>query len=214
MGVLTGIIGIMSARVHYEVAIGGRKYRAVKIGSLSWLAENLDYEWVGLGVGQEPSDTWQRANYYNDDADTYGIDGTRKCGLLYNWLAVQYLEQDKAMLLPEGWRVPTRADWLALERAIGASEFMSSVKAADDYASPGFPSEWNGTDTKRLAILPAGSRVGSSGYYTQVGNEARFWTITENSSARAYAPYLKKTSYSLDNYTDKNNQFSLRLCKG
>lgn len=66
--------------VDTTATIGGRVYRTVTIGGVTWLAENLDYKFSGCGIGGSGTPSTPNAWYYNNDEATYGIDGTRKCG--------------------------------------------------------------------------------------------------------------------------------------
>ncbi|NQU67474.1 MAG: fibrobacter succinogenes major paralogous domain-containing protein [Candidatus Marinimicrobia bacterium] len=93
--------------------IDGNVYETVTIGAQIWLAENLkvthyrngdpiptgysDSEWSDLSTGAF-------AIYHDDPAneDTYGN--------LYNWYAVD----DSRGVCPEGWHVPTDAEWTVL----------------------------------------------------------------------------------------------------
>ena len=81
--------------------IGGRVYNTVIIGGKEWMAENLDFKFSGLAIGQGSSSSEPRANYYSNNESTYGVNGN-KYGLLYNWIAVKYLEDHKSELIP-GW---------------------------------------------------------------------------------------------------------------
>lgn len=94
---------VKNARPQDYVIIGGKSYRTVKIGSQTWLAENLEYldENIVLGNG-DVSSTVAQANWYNNDQST-------SYGLLYNYTAVKYIEDNKATICP-GWHVPTEAE--------------------------------------------------------------------------------------------------------
>ena len=99
--------------------IGGRVYNTVIIGGKEWMAENLDFKFSGLAIGKGSSSSEPRANYYSNNESTYGANGN-KYGLLYNWIAVKYLEDHKSELIP-GWHVPTTTEWDALATAVGGS---------------------------------------------------------------------------------------------
>jgi uncharacterized protein (TIGR02145 family) len=139
------------------VKIGGRKYPYVQIGNQLWLAENLDYKFDGCGIGGSETPSTPHAWYYNNDEATYGIDGTYKCGLLYNWYAVDYLEQNKATLLPTGWHVATKDEWDTLIAFAGGTSLAGTkLKATNNSITSNWPANWNGTDDYGLKILPAG----------------------------------------------------------
>lgn len=184
--------------------IGGRVYRTVTIGGVTWLAENLDYKFSGCGIGGSDSPSTPNAWYYNNDEATYGIDGTRKCGLLYNWYAVKLLNDNRADLIP-GWHVSTTAEWDALANAVGGSRIAGTrLKAANvDWAT-----SWGGTDDYGFGILPAGGRHDS---FISVGSSSSFWTSSEKSSTHSYSKYFN-TGSSMTSYESyKTNGYSVRL---
>lgn len=190
--------------------IGGRIYRTVTIGAQTWLAENLDFKFSGCNIGGSGMPSTPNAWYYNNDEATYGIDGTRKCGLLYNWHAVKHLNDNRSTLCP-GWHVPTKDEWTALAEAVGgASTAGIKLKALDNSATSGFPSGWCGTDDYGFGVLPAGHYQGS---FYNVNSYAFFWTITEQGGS-AYNNYFD-TGASMRQYTGNENDFgfSVRLVK-
>ena len=191
--------------VDTTTTIGGRVYRTVTISGVTWLAENLDYKFSGCGIGGGGTPTTPNAWYYNNDEATYGIDGTRKCGLLYNWYACKLLNDNRSELIP-GWHVPTDDEWTALANAVGGTGVAGTrLKAANvDWVS-----SWGGTDDYGFAVLPAGYYLGS---FYNVGSYAFFWSVTESGSS-AYYRYFD-TGASMYQVTD-NKYFggSVRLVK-
>ena len=179
--------------------IGGRTYRTVVIGGKEWLAENLDFKFSGLAFGQsETSSSEPRGNYYKNNSSSYG-----KYGILYNWIAVKYLEDNKSSLIP-GWHVPTTAEWDALAKAVGASVAGTKLKSTTDWSSGA------GTDDYGFSALPAGYYSGSF-YY--LGSRAYFWTATEFNSSNAYRrSFNTGASMGSDSY-GKSSQCSVRLVK-
>jgi uncharacterized protein (TIGR02145 family) len=161
--------------VDTTVTIGGRVYRTVTIGGATWLAENLDYKFSGCGIGGWDTPSTHNAWYYNNDEATYGIDGTRKCGLLYNWYAVKLLNDNRSELIP-GWHVPTNDEWTALANAVGGTGVAGTRLKA---ANVSWATSWGGTDDYGFGVLPAGNYNGNFGY---VGSYAGFWAITESGS--------------------------------
>lgn len=185
--------------------IGGRVYRTVTINGVTWLAENLDYKFSGCGIGGSGSPSTPNAWYYNNDEATYGIDGTRKCGLLYNWHAVKLLNDNRSELIP-GWHVPTNDEWTALANAVGGTSVAGTrLKAANiDWAT-----SWGGTDDYGFEALPAGRYSGSFAY---LGGRAYFHTSIQYDSNNAY--FVDLTSNSLGIYAEaKNFGMSVRLVK-
>jgi uncharacterized protein (TIGR02145 family) len=197
--------------VDTTVTIGGRVYRTVTIGGATWLAENLDYKFSGCGIGVSDNPSTPNAWYYNNDETTYGIDGARKCGLLYNWHAVKLLNDDRNNLIP-GWHVSTSAEWDALANAVGGTGVAGTrLKAIDGAADGSWPTGWNGTDDYGFRVLPAGYRY--SGSFNNLGIYAYFWTASEYSSTYVYYRYFSTGASMYSDYNHKATAYSVRLVK-
>ena len=188
--------------------IGGREYRTTIIGGKEWLAENLDYKFPGLAIGSWSSNP--SAGYYNNDEAQYGIDGIKKCGLLYNWYAVKYLEDHKSEYIP-GWHVPTDAEWTALINAVGANAGTKLKAINNSVASGTWPTGWGGTDDYGFGVLPAGGCY--YGSYYNVGSDGYFWSVSENSSTNAWRRYFDTSASVTRDSNDKTSGYSLRLVK-
>lgn len=184
--------------------IGGREYNTVVIGGKEWMAENLDFKFSGLAVGQGSSSSEPRANYYNNNESTYGENGN-KYGLLYNWIAVKYIEDHKSELIP-GWHVPTASEWDALATAVGGSSVAGTkLKSTTGWSSG------NGDGSYGFAAFPAGRQY--SGSFSYLGSSAFFWTATESSSSYAYnRRFTTGASLDSDN-SSKSYGCSVRLVK-
>lgn len=187
------------------VTIGGRVYRTVTIGTATWLAENLDYKFqvdgsqIPIGVSGTPSTP--SAWYYNNDETTYGVDGN-KYGLLYNWYATKYLEDNKSTLLPEGWRVPSGTDWDTLATAVGGVSTAGTIlKAAAGWTNGA------GTDDYGFNALPSGGYFGS---FQGLGLFINYWTTTENTSGPPGAAY----NYYLNPDPSLNSTFTSMKTEG
>lgn len=191
--------------VDNTTTIGGRVYRTVTIGGATWLAENLDYKFSGCGIGGSGTPSTPNAWYYNNDEATYGIDGTRKCGLLYNWHAVKLLNDNRSELIP-GWHVPTNGEWTALANAVGGTDVAGTRLKATNVS---WATSWGGTDDYGFEVLPAGFYYGSFNY---VGSRVFFWTVTESGSYAYYRAFdTGATMY--QNTDSKNYGNSVRLVK-
>lgn len=190
------------------VVIGGRSYPYVQIGNQLWLAENLDYKFevdgsqMPIGVSGTPSTP--SAWYYNNDEKTYGVNGN-KYGLLYNWYAAKYLEDNKSTLLPEGWHFPSTTDWDALaETCGGASICGTKLKSTTGWSSG------NGTDNYGFSVFPSSYYYGS---FYDLGSYSTFWTSIETDSSIAHGRSLDTgTSLNSNDYY-KTFGCSVRLVK-
>lgn len=184
--------------------IGGRVYNTVVIGGKEWMAENLDFKFTGCAIGQGSSSSEPRANYYWNDESTYGVNGN-KYGLLYNWIAVKYLEDHKSELIP-GWHLPSNTEWDALATAVGGVG-VAGIKLK---STTGWDSG-NGDGSYGFAAFPAGRN--SSDYFESLGNRAFFWTATAYSSSIAYTRYFDPGASMSSYYSGKLNGHSVRLVK-
>jgi uncharacterized protein (TIGR02145 family) len=137
-------------------------YKAVKIGDQIWMAENLN-----IAIGNSVC--------YNNKAEN-----CQKYGRLYNWATAM-----KAC--PNGWHLPKKAEFVALENAVGGSLTAGrKLKATIGWISNG-----NGTDDYSFAALPAGVysalEMPKSGHpkisdfrYFNYGELLTFWSATED----------------------------------
>lgn len=139
-----------------SVVIGDKTYRTVIIGNQEWIVENLDWAWDGIIIGDNPDPyavEYEQAYYYNNDETTYGWNGNQ-CGLLYNWYAIKYLDENADMMLPEGWRVPSEADWKVLISFVGGVNEISKLNSKSSlWYNPG-------VDEYGFSGLPGGTKTG------------------------------------------------------
>jgi len=201
----------------YSVKIGGRRYPVVKIGNQLWMAENLDWKWTGLDIGGTGSPTTPHAWYYNNNETDYGIDGTYKCGLLYNWYAAKYLDDNKETLLPDGWHVPNGIDLTAIASTCGGFNVAGTkLKSLDNSITSNWPSGWNGTDDYGFSAIPAGWLYFQEGGFLDFGSEVDFWLVTEYTSEYGHSFYFNtgaSINYSPNSGAKKVAGFYIRLVK-
>lgn len=170
----------------------GRTYRTVKIGNQVWMAENLNYRYLG------PTDDLDSSSFcYRNifaDCNTYGR--------LYLWSAAM----DSAGIIegntpnscgvnsecspsgivrgicPQGWHLPTQAEWNTLFTAVGgnskAGSKLKSTSGWNDYDGESA----HGTDVYGFSAIAAGFREGSGLFYG-AGSCTRFWSATEDEYA-------------------------------
>ena len=182
--------------------IGGRTYRTAVIGGVEWLAENLDFKFSGLAIGQSrTSSNEPRGNYYDNDETSYGINGN-KYGLFYNWTAVKYLDDNKSTLIP-GWHVPTKNEWDALVNAVGGNSEKLKSKT-----------QWsigNGTDDYMFSVYPSGCYDGN---FVDINYCAYFWSLSLSGGYNDAYRIKFDTSNNMDiGVRETYRQLSLRLVK-
>lgn len=156
------------------VNIGGRDYKYVQIGNQLWLSENLDWKFTGLNFrdsvnNQLDTTTAIQAAYYNYDESTYGVNGN-KYGLLYNYYAVDYLNQHLSDLgVPDGWHIPTNDEWSILASTCGNSD-GTKLKS-----TTGWDNDGNGTDDYGFNAKPSGQWTNG---FSTLGEIVVFYSTT------------------------------------
>lgn len=171
-----------------------KTYKTIVIGTQKWMAENLNY-----------SDT---INYPSMTGRNwcYRLDSCAKYGRLYTWAAAMdsagtFSTNGKNCgygktcsptypvrgICPEGWHLPDTTEWNTLFAAVGgkstAGKMLKSQTGWSAYS--GITNE----DAYGFAALPAGSRY-NNGFFYYVGDNAYFWSATQDSGDGAYGMYL------------------------
>ena len=197
----------------------GQTYKTVSIGMQTWMAENLNYAYIEVPYN---------SGYNTSDSTSWCVDNNlsncTKYGRLYTWAAamdsvVTWATNGKGCgydkkcsptypvrgVCPEGWHLPTRAEWDVLFTAVGCSwTACENLKSSSD---------WNGTDTYAFSALPAGDRD-YGGNYNNMGNNANFWSSSEYSSGSAYIVFFYNDDFgALLTYGLKGRAFSVRCVK-
>ena len=159
----------------------GLSYGVIKIGDLTWMAENLNY-------ATETSAC--------PDGDSRNC---KRLGRLYTWAEAK-------TVCPDGWRLPTKEDFESLVAAT-SREAATSGEAAQSSslsragaalkASDGWFKKGNGSDALGFKALPAGYR-GADGKFDGIGGYAYFWSATEDSENRESNAFYLFLSFSSD----------------
>jgi uncharacterized protein (TIGR02145 family) len=93
----------------------GNIYKTIKIGTLTWMAENLRVTTYNDGTPIAEiieNDKWNSSTTgaYCNYNNTNNLSTIATYGHLYNWYAV-----NTGKLAPQGWHVPTQGEWAYLE---------------------------------------------------------------------------------------------------
>ena len=191
-------------------------YRVVTIGEQTWMAHNLNYE-------------TDSGSYCYRDSTKY----CKKYGRLYTWATAMdsagtWTTNGKGCgdgktcsptypvrgVCPEGWHLPDTTERNALFDAVGGKETAGTMlKFTEGWHDKYDGTSGNGSDTYSFSALPAGLRI-SNGTYDNEGNNAYFWSSTENNSSSVY--YMALYSNYDDAYlgnNGKNYGFSVRCVK-
>ena len=159
-----------------------RVYKKVTIGTQTWMAENLNYQtensWCGGGSGTTEG-----------NCETYGR--------LYTWATAMGKDEstcgkgyecdldtgDVQGVCPDGWHLPSKAEWEALFTAVGGEytagrklKGTTLWKAEDDVTNE---------DAYGFSALPAGEKY-YYGDFSDAGDIANFWSATQYDEDGAY----------------------------
>ena len=202
MAVVYSQNGVIVRETNNKSVIGGKTYRTVKMpDGKVWLAENLDFKFCQ--VGGSGSSTTPNAWYYDNNEATYGWEG-KKYGLLYNWYAIKFLNNNRNDLCP-GWHVPSTTEWDTLASALGGASTAGTIlKSTTDWTSGA------GTDEYGFTALPSGFYDVSFSY---LGSRSIFWTSIEYNSSSSYDRLLFPGDSLESTHNVKTCGFSLRLVR-
>jgi len=145
--------------------IDGNVYHTVKIGTQTWMVENLRTTHYNDNTPIEnitDNTAWKNSDgpaysWYNND-----ITNKTAYGALYNWEAIY-----TGKLAPKGWHVPSVADWEQLINFMGGP--TSTAHKLKEVGVTHWPAP-NSTanDVYGFTLLPNGSR-GADGVFSLLG---------------------------------------------
>jgi len=191
-----------SASIAYgTVSWRGRNYRTTTIGNQTWMAENLNLRSL--------NGTDTLGSCYDDlpaNCDTYGR--------YYTWAEAMNgaLARDTAPsgvrgLCPEGWHLPSKAEWDTLFTHTIAG--YPTVAASWNLPLRATASLWNGTDAFGFRGLPAGGKYPNS---ADSGTETHFWTTNSDATGKAWTANFKDDVSPFENL-DRGFAYPVRCLK-
>jgi uncharacterized protein (TIGR02145 family) len=178
----------------------GNEYRAITVGTQTWMAENLrttryndgtsipnvtsKSEWLNI-------DTGAYCNYNN----TSRTDTIATFGRLYNWHTV-----NSNKLCPSGWHVPTDEEWYILSDYLGGESVAGNKLKETDTI------HWSnyilGTNETGFTALPGGARDYAGHFYAN-GYIGFWWSATESDSNYSWA---RSIDYNVELFRGKYNK--------
>ena len=187
--------------------------KTVTIGTQVWMLENLNLSTFKNGVAipeVQDNEAWTKAGKNKQPAWCYynNVPGV-KYGKLYNWYAVINTNG----LCPQGWHVPSDAEWTVLMDYLGGGGVAGNkMKEVGEYwSSGGYTTE--PTNTSLFTGLPGGYR-NNRGYCSTFGNHGFWWSSTENNTDNAWYRYLsyfdgnaRRCNNGIDEYGFEPNKF-------
>jgi len=150
----------------------GQSYRTVKIGTQTWMAENLNYAGANGATGRCYRDSARYCKVY---------------GRLYSWADVMGLDSTyvskfrggssvrRQGICPTGWHVPSDSEWAVMQNTADSSGRLTETKLK---SMSGWELLNAGTDVYGFRVLPAGDRT-SNGWFGYISIFATFWLSGE-----------------------------------
>ena len=214
----------------------GKSYDYITYGTQIWTVENAEMVTYrdGTPIPQVTDNTeWQ--NLTTGAWCYYGNDSSK--GKLYNWYAVMGIHDAASLtdaslrkaFAPEGWHVPTDAEWTTLENYLITNGYNYDDTTTGNKIGKAMASttRWNtstytgaiGNDQSRnnssdFNAFPEGYRYNNGSFYDE-GSDAIFWSSTENNSNDAWNRDLDNVNRNLlrYNFFNKRDGFSMRFVR-
>ena len=203
----------------------GNVYMTVKIGNQWWMAENLKVTKYrnGTGIAKITDST----DWVSQSSGAYcefnnGNGNLKGPGLLYNWHAVNNADK----IAPEGWHIPTDAEWKTLETTIGMSNAESDKLAwrgsdEGDKLKTSNQDEWAAfgdifsTNESGFTALAGSCRLFNSLWGDPGLKSTGFWwTASSYNTDEAWYRHLDyKNSNVFRSHADQHYGFSIRCVK-
>lgn len=181
----------------------GQVYRTTKIGSQTWMSENLNYSGTGTTGA-----CYDHRSYY---CDAYGR--------LYSWAEALNGGAPSASvpsgargICPVGWHVPSKGEWTNLQLLVDSTNRSSGTQLK---SSIGWSGTNNGLDSFGFRATPGGQYTdGSSFNVSNIGYDGNWWSSTQNATNEAWYVAMGDNDpqvFIIFGY--KSNGYSLRCTK-
>ncbi|MDR0516936.1 MAG: hypothetical protein LBH25_07830 [Fibromonadaceae bacterium] len=185
----TAVLDRTAERGTFTDTRDGKAYKTTKIGTQTWMAENLNYEAEGSRCYGEGSIVYDKDDREISLSSSEIQANCNKYGKLYDWATAM-----KAC--PKGWHLPSEVEWKVLTGYVGNDDGRSELITVNDTVSYYYRfgteegiklksvSGWDntaddydkvGTDEFGFSALPGGSTF-SEGYFAAVGTHGTWWS--------------------------------------
>ncbi len=134
-------------------------YRTIKVGNQTWMAQNLNYA------------TSSGSSCYG--GESYNC---HEYGRLYTWETAQ-------TVCPDGWRLPTKADFVKLIANVD-SDFDETSSSFSNGEKLRTESWYEGSNEIGFSAVAGGDYYSEK--YSYKGSDAYFWSQTANGESEAY----------------------------
>ncbi len=192
--------------------IDGNSYSVVTIGSQCWMGENLKTTSFKDGSSiPEVTDTEQWKTQTTPAFCWYNNDNSHDAtyGKLYNW----YTIEDARGVCPEGWHVPSDAEYSVLTRYLGSADDVAAGRLKESGIEHWNDPNTGASNSSDFTGLPAGMRF-QEGQFDHMGKNGLFWSSRRESESLAfYLTLTYNSAASYRTYIYKRSGFSCRCVK-
>lgn len=188
--------------------IDGNIYRTIKIGSQTWMAENLRvtrYNDGSIIPEEKDNEAWSqlKSGAWCSVNNTINPDSVATYGRLYNWHTA-----NTGKLAPKGWHVPNYADWNVLIDNLGGKQSTGGKLKEAGFYHWLSPNE-NADNASGFTSIPAGRR--SAEGFSNTGIQVAYWCANNDGTPiNAYYFYITTQSGTL-NWSKKNQSEGLSI---
>jgi uncharacterized protein (TIGR02145 family) len=214
----------LSSSVDPDVLIDSRDqkaYKTVKIGSQTWMAENLNYG----AFDQTPSRVQNPGEKFCSKNAEANCD---VAGGMYHWHIAMALpatcltsncsnliQAEHQGVCPTGWHVPSRSDFKALIQNLGGNQAGSKLKLANT-PFVGWNTKNNDGNSSGFSAYPNGL-MENNGTFIYYGESSHFWTSDQSvqaiSNAYRYGLGFETSAFVESDNHEKNDAMSIRCIK-
>lgn len=192
--------------------IDGNEYTILKIGEQTWMGENLRVKRYRNG---EPIERVSLASDWATESPKYGVYGNidavaEVAGNFYNWFAAT----DPRNIAPEGWRVPTEADWTKLVNYLGG-DAVAGGKLKSNSTTPAFWQNPNTGATNSSGFGAIGGGVaGANNLGANLYIQGIYWSRSDVNPNTGLVRILEHNhAQAIYSGANKKNGYSIRLIK-
>ena len=174
----------------------GNTFEWINYGTQDWAIENAEVVTYRDGTEiPQVTDATEWSNLTTGAWCYYDNDPTK--GKLYNWYAVAGIHDEDTntpnkTFAPEGWNVPTKAEWTILEDYLiegynydstttgnKIAKAMASTTGWDSDATTGVPGNNQSTNNSSgFNAIPIGTRYAGGANFSSENNLVVFWSVT------------------------------------
>ena len=216
-----------------DLILGENHYPTVQIGTQCWTKTNMretkdknGNDFIdGISAAAGSFDEYENAVIYIPTEETWSENNSsvtydeNTFGYYYNWVAANNV-------CPDGWHLPSDAEWTTMEQTQTSMDVTGSGWRGDHAGKLAGGDSWHTSSTANAPGNTTYSGWGASGFsavpagtcdvlsFNYAGYDAVFWSSTQDDSSYAYYRNLNFTrAYVYWSNSYKSNGFSVRCLR-